>query len=166
MKKFLYLFILIPFVFIACTKSDAPNTELVKAPDFQVESIDGEVFSLTKSVEEEKPTVIYFTASWCPVCARNWPVFTEIYPEYKDKINFVAVGIDPTDDEQTMRALSDEKGFTFPVTVGKPNVMLDFGVESQATTVGINKEGYVAFQKNKVALSADEFRVLFDSLLE
>jgi len=139
--------------------------EMKKAPDFEVMTIDGQTVSLQKAMKANKPMVVYFTASWCPVCAKNWPELSKVYPEYKDKLTFVAIGIDPTDTEEVMRKLSMEKGFTFPVTAGHPQIMLDFGVETQATTVGINRKGYIAFQKNKTTLSADEFRSLFDELI-
>ncbi|MEX0681652.1 MAG: TlpA disulfide reductase family protein [Balneolales bacterium] len=138
---------------------------LEKAPDFEVTTIDGEKISLQATIDEEQPLVIYFTASWCPVCARNWPVLSELYPDYKDRLNLVAIGIDPDDDEAVMRKLSREQNFTFPVTAGIPGIMEEFGVTSQATTVGINRDGYITFKTNKSALSAEEFRALFDGLL-
>jgi hypothetical protein len=64
-----------------------------------------------------------------------------------------------------MRKLSEEKGFTFPITKGHPDIMVDFGVKSQATTVGVNRDGYIVFQK-KAVLSAEEFRSLFDELVQ
>jgi len=149
-------------------QSEAQNTsqtELRKAPDFEVTTISGDTVSLQQSMEDGEPLVIYFTASWCPICAKNWPVLSEVYPEYEDRLNFVAIGIDPTDTEDVMRDLAEEKGFTFPTTWGHPQIMVDFGVESQATTVGINRDGMIAFQKNKTALSADEYRQLFDELV-
>ncbi len=153
----------------ACTSGQSENssseTGLEEAPDFEVTTVSGETISLKESMENGKPVVVYFTASWCPICAKNWPALSEVYPEYEDRLNLVAVGIDPTDDEEVMRNLSEEEGFTFPVTKGMPQVMLDFGVDSQATTVGINRDGQIEFRKNKVALSADEYRTLFDELL-
>lgn len=147
-------------------RTSAQNqSELERAPDFEVTTIDGETIGLQQSMDENKPMVVYFTASWCPICAKNWPVLSELYPEYKDRLNLVAIGIDPTDDEEVMRKLSDEKGFTFPITKGLPEIMLDFGVENQATTVGINRDGTIAFQENYTALSADEYRALFDQLV-
>lgn len=137
-----------------------------KAPEFEVTTIDGKKVSLKQSVKDSKPTVIYFTASWCPMCAKNWPALSEVYPEYKDRLNFVAIGIDPTDDDEVMSKLAREKGFTFPITAGTPKVMIDFGVQSQASTVGIDRKGYVAFQKDKTVLSANEYRALFDQLLK
>ena len=159
----------------ACSadQPDNPGTEasaqsqtgLTKAPDFEVTTIDGEVMSLEKSMENNKPLVVYFTASWCPTCARNWPALSEVYPEYEDKLDLVAIGIDPTDDEEVMRNLAEKEGFTFPSTKGYPNVMVDFGARSQATTVGVNRDGYIVFMKSNQALSSDEYRKLFDELV-
>lgn len=152
----------------ACSSEEQSNnneSEPQKAPNFEVTTIDGETMSLQQSMDEDKPLVVYFTASWCPICAKNWPVLTELYPEYKDELNLVAIGIDPTDDEEVMRELAEEEGFTFLVTKGHPEIMRDFGVESQATTVGVNRNGEIAFQKNKTALSEEEYRELFDGLL-
>lgn len=95
------------FLFIsACSSgdSDAANeqtaaqseTEQKKAPNFEVTTIEGETISLQQSMEENKPMVVYFTASWCPICAKNWPVLSKLYPEYKDRLNLVAISIDPT----------------------------------------------------------------------
>ncbi len=167
------------FLFAACSSRDNAQTENTpdsntqevamsdkkKAPDFEVQTIEGKTISLEQSLGEGKPMVVYFTASWCPICARNWPVLSELYPEYKDKLNLVAIGIDPTDDVETMKKLAEKEGFTYPTTAGHPEIMMDFGVESQATTVGINRDGTIEFQKNKTALSEEEYRELFDSLV-
>ncbi|MDZ7807271.1 MAG: redoxin domain-containing protein [Gracilimonas sp.] len=168
----LFISILLVSFTAACGAQKTENSESVetpealeKAPNFEVTTISGETISLENSLENNKPVVIYFTASWCPICAQNWPVLTEVYPEYKDKLTLVAIGIDPTDDNETMRKLSEEKGFTFPVTRGLPDIMLEYGVDSQATTVGINRDGEIAFRKNKVALSEEEYRELFDGLV-
>jgi len=135
------------------------------APDFEVTTIDGQTISLQQSLEDGKPVVVYFTASWCPTCARNWPAMSQVYPEYEDRLTMVAISIDPTDTEDVIRKLSEERGFTFPSTAGKPQVMIDFGVSGQATTVGVDRDGNIAFKKAGQALSADEFRELFAQLL-
>jgi peroxiredoxin len=135
-----------------------------KAPNFTIETVDNQIVSLKKSMKEEKPSVIYFTASWCPMCAKNWPTLSDAYEKYKDKVNIVAISIDPTDDATVMRDLSKERDIKFPVAAGDSQLMVDFGVDAQATTVGIDKNGNIAFKKRAV-LSSDEFQKLFDSLL-
>lgn len=163
---------------VACT-SESNNTDRAEtdvttseevstsdqAPNFEVTTIDGQTISLEQSLSDGKPVVVYFTASWCPTCAKNWPVLSEVYPEYEDRLTLVAISIDPTDTEDVMRKLSEEKNFTFPSTEGKPDIMMDFGVTEQATTVGVDLDGNLAFKKTGQALSAEEFRELFSGLL-
>ncbi len=162
--------IVVLFVLASCAQSGETDsthaaTEANKAPAFEVTTIDGETISLEQSLAYGKPVVVYFTASWCPTCARNWPAMSEVYPEYEDKLTLVAISIDPTDTEDVIRKLSEERGFTFPSTAGKPQIMMDFGVSGQATTVGIDRDGNIAFKKPGQALSADEYRELFTGLL-
>lgn len=142
------------------------NNGLRKAPEFEVATINGQTKSLQQSLADNKPVIIYFTASWCPMCAKNWPAIAEVYPEFEDRVNFVAISIDPTDDNDVMTKLAKEKDLNFPLVKGSPQVMLDFGVDSQATTVGVNKEGYIEFQKNKTVITANEYRELFEQLLK
>ncbi|WP_445664552.1 hypothetical protein [Fodinibius sp. AD559] len=44
---------------------------------------------------------------------KNWPALSKLYPEYKDRLNLMAIGIDPTDDEEVMRKLSKRKALLF-----------------------------------------------------
>lgn len=141
------------------------NSDLEKAPAFEVTTLEGNTVSLEKSLEENKPMVVYFTASWCPTCAKNWPVFSEIYPEYKDELNFISISIDPTDTKEVISNLVEEEGITYPSTWGHPNIMIDFGVKAQATTVGINRDGYIEFIKSNTALSKEEYQALFNQLV-
>jgi peroxiredoxin len=171
-KLFLLTTLLLSLFAISCSSEQSEQTnsqaevEVEPAPDFEVTTIDGETISLQSSLEEGKPVVIYFTASWCPICAQNWPVLSEVYPEFEDRLTLVAISIDPTDDVETMRALAEEKNFQFPSTHGIPEIMLDYDVDSQATTVGVNRDGNIEFRRNKVALSADEYRELFTRLVD
>lgn len=144
---------------------NSSNSGLEKAPNFEVTTLEGNTVSLEQTVEQNKPMVVYFTASWCPTCAKNWPVFSELYPEYKDELNFISISIDPTDTKEVISNLVEEEGITYPSTWGHPNIMVDFGVKAQATTVGINRDGYIEFVKSNTALSKEEYQTLFDQLV-
>jgi len=167
--------IITALIFSACSSggdqssradSGQQQAEFDKAPDFEVTTIDGETISLEQSLADGKPVVVYFTASWCPTCARNWPAMSEVYPEFEDRLTMVAISIDPTDTEDVIRKLSEERGFTFPSTEGKPQIMIDFGVSGQATTVGVDRDGNIVFKKPGEALTADQYRELFASLVD
>lgn len=170
MFNYKILFLTLPFLILSAFMPSANLETAVKspadkAPDFRVITVDGQEVSLKKSLKEKKPTVIYFTASWCAMCAKNWPALSEVYPEYKDKINFVAISIDPTDDADVMKKLVKERNVTFPVAAGDPKVMVDLGVKAQATTLGIDRKGNIEFKK-KAVMNSKEFRLLFDELLK
>lgn len=165
------LLILTAFLLASCAQEGgADHTQTVsgkdRAPDFEVTTIDGQTISLSQSLEDGKPVVVYFTASWCPTCARNWPAMSEVYPEFEDRLTMVAISIDPTDTEEVIRKLSEERNFRFPSTAGHPEIMIDFGVTGQATTVGVDRDGNIAFKKPGQALSVDEYRELFRSLVD
>jgi len=160
----LFLTLFLGFYSLSPAQSSS-NADLEKAPNFEVTTLEGNTVSLEQSVEENKPIVVYFTASWCPTCAKNWPVFSELYPEYRDDLNFISISIDPTDTKEVISNLVEEEGITYPSTWGHPNIMVDFGVQAQATTVGINRDGYIEFVKSNTALSKEEYQALFDQLV-
>jgi len=138
MKKIiLSLMIMISAVFAAPTM----------APDFSLTTTKGEKVSLDAYLKSEKPTLVYFTASWCPVCAKNWPSINTVYKEYKNKVNFVAISIDPTDTDEVLNNLAKKHGLEFPMVSGQPKLMVDFGVRGQATTIIVNKKGEITFME-------------------
>ena len=119
---------------------------LSSAPNFTVTTTTGSVVSLETYMENGKPTIIYFMASWCPTCAKNWPVLEELYN--RGDVNILAVSIDPTDTAEVLNKLASENDLSFPMVPGNPQLMLDFGVKGQATTVGINSEGKIVTIKS------------------
>ena len=141
---------------------EAPNVNT--APDFSVETIDGKTVSLQKSIEEGKPTVVYFMASWCPTCAKNWAALNEVYPTYADEVNFVAVSIDPTDTKEVLVDLAQEKGFVFDSSPGNVQLAIDYDVKKQTAKFAIDKEGNIV-SRHDGALNAEEWTALFESVL-
>lgn len=146
-------------------KDTSTETQLLaKAPDFTVTTISGETVSRESFLASGKPTLVYFMASWCPTCAKNWPSLNQIYTEYGDRVNLVAISIDPTDTQEVLNDLAAKKGLIFPIVPGNPQLMLDFGVKGQATTVGIDSEGNIQFIKSG-EFSLDEYRSMVEELL-
>jgi len=138
---------------------------LWKAPAFEVTTTDGEVISLDSLLASWKPSMIYFTASRCPKCARNRPSINEVYPEFKDSVNIFSVSIDASDTVEVMKNLAQKKNLTYPMTPGYPQVMVDFWVTNQATTVVLDKNGDIILMKNYQVLSVGEYRNILNALL-
>lgn len=68
------------------------------------------------------------------------------------------------DTKEVISNLVEEEGITYPSTMGHPNIVVDFGVKAQATTVDINRDGYIEFVKRNNTLSK-EYQAFFDQLV-
>lgn len=134
------------------------------APDFNVTTITGEKVSLQGLLETKKPTLVYFTASWCPTCAKNWPSLNSVYKTYNDRVNFVSISIDPTDTNEVLTKLAKKHGLVYPSVAGNPKLMVEFGVTKQATTIMLNSKGKITFM-DRGHLTLDEYTKLLDDSL-
>lgn len=134
------------------------------APQFEATTITGEKVSLDGFIKTKKPSLVYFTASWCPTCAKNWPSINSVYKTYKDKVNFVSISIDPTDTDEVLTKLAKKHGLVYPSVAGNPKIMVDFGVTGQATTIMLNRKGEVTF-KDRGHLTLEQYTELIENSL-
>jgi peroxiredoxin len=155
MKKIILTLLLMASAIFA-----APNM----APEFSATTTTGEKVSLAQYLETKKPLLVYFTASWCPTCAKNWPSINEVYKTYKDKVNFLSISIDPTDTNEVLTQLSQKYNLVYPIVAGNPKIMVDFGVKGQATTVLVNSKGEITFMY-RGHITLKEYQDLLDNLL-
>jgi peroxiredoxin len=139
--------------------------ELWTMPSFEVETLDGQIVTDQTLLDSWKPTLVYFTASWCPTCAKNRPSLNAVYPDFKDQVNIISISIDATDTKEVIQKLADDKWLTYPMTAGYPQIMVDFGVTSQATTVAIDKDWNIIYMANKKHLTEEEYRSLLSALI-
>jgi thiol-disulfide isomerase/thioredoxin len=80
-----------------------------------LELFDGSKFE-PKSIEG-KPTLIYFWASWCPICYSEMPNIEKHYRAFKDK-GFNVLGINFRDKRENAIAMLERvKPITFPVGI-------------------------------------------------
>jgi len=83
------------------------------APDFTVEIIDGDSFTLSEW--QGQPVVINLWASWCAPCRTEIPdisAFADANP------NAVVVGVAVEDSEQSARDFAAEIGASYPLALG------------------------------------------------
>ena len=115
------------------------------APDFAVESLDGEVLRL--SDYRGKIVVLNFWASWCEPCRREMPEFEAAYQERLADDDFVVLGIDALalDSRADAEAFIDAIGATFPAAYDTPEgaVAARYGVRGLPATFFIDREGVV-----------------------
>lgn len=59
-----------------------------------VERDDDEDVVKTSLVSNGMPTIVDFTATWCPPCRKMKPIFHKLASEFRGEINFVSIDID------------------------------------------------------------------------
>ena len=121
--KYIILFLIF---FMSCgTVSSAKTTE--KAPEKTVESfssgsgfsmdletVDGNTFSFD-FIRGKKHLVVAFWATWCEPCKAELSQLAEMYPDFSENIEFVAVSTDGEDLTDKVTEYAAESAFPFPI---------------------------------------------------
>ena len=124
------------------------STEAGAAPDFEVETFDGETLRLSDL--SGKVVVLNFWASWCPPCRWEMPFFETMWQEYRDQ-GVVFVGIDTL---ENVRAFAEEAEVTYPVALDTTTeIARTYEVLSLPTTYFIGKDGNI---ERKLTSAANE----------
>lgn len=137
---------------------------LETAPMITVTDITGKELSLAANVATERPTVVYFMASWCPICAMNWEGLNQIVPKYEGTVDFIAISIDPTDTAEVLEELAAARNFAFRTSPGNIDAMLKFKVTAQTAKFAIDKNGKIV-ERHDGALTAAEWDAFFAQLI-
>ena len=170
-KKFLLALPLLLVVFIyGCTGGNISGQAVAGsgnkadlAPDFTIKTIDGKTVSLS-SLAQEKPTVLYFFATWCPNCAQNLAAVRNVYPKYADKVNFLAVDLDPGESEAQIasyRQRMNLPGIEF--AAAKRDVLASYNVVYTTTKYFIGKDR-VILNKGVGGIDAATWEQIFQSM--
>jgi thiol-disulfide isomerase/thioredoxin len=80
------------------------------------------------SLDNGKPTYVKLWASWCVPCMEQMPHFQEMYEQYGDSVNFIAVNININETTENIKQVIEKFELSMPVwldTNGKMGVELD-----------------------------------------
>ena len=117
-----------------------------KAPDFSLETLDGQQVNL--SDYKGKKVLLNFWATWCPPCKKEMPDMEKYSKQAGDDVAILAVNIDPENDVQ---AFIDDNGITFTIPLdsqsAKRPVNERYKVMAIPTTYFIDSDGII---QNKV----------------
>jgi thiol-disulfide isomerase/thioredoxin len=135
------------------------------APDFTVNTIDGKTVSLSR-LTSEKPTVLYFFATWCPNCAKDFATLKKVYPQYADKVNFLAVDMDLKESEYQIAGYKQKlsiPGIEF--AAGKKDILADYNVIYTTTKYFVGKDGTI-LNKGVGGIDENTWHKVFQSMAQ
>ncbi|HAW78630.1 MAG TPA: hypothetical protein DF712_10570 [Balneola sp.] len=118
------------------------------APDFTLTSLSNE--QITLSDLKGKVVYIFFFGSNCPHCRDNGPITeTDIYQNFKDEDNFVALGLDTWNTSAgEVNTFKNITGITYPLLLNARQTLVDYYGNSSAydRSVVIDINGNVAYK--------------------
>ncbi|MEO9886183.1 MAG: redoxin family protein [Balneola sp.] len=145
MKHFLVLFL---SIITFNSESFAQVNEGEKAPDFTLTSLQNEQIKLSEL--EGKVVYIFFFGANCPHCRDNGPITEDdIYQNFKDNENFVALGLDTWNTSAAeVTNFKNITGITYSLLLNARQSLVDYYGNSSAydRSVVIDKTGKIAYK--------------------
>jgi thiol-disulfide isomerase/thioredoxin len=128
------------FLLPYCSKDGKPPAPVL-APDFTLNTLDGQEMTLSKL--KGKVVLLDFWATWCPPCREAIPHLINLQKTYQEKgIEVIGMNMDKGDVE-TIRRFVKSMDIPYPITVTPEEVSRSYGVTALPTTILIDKEGKI-----------------------
>lgn len=135
------------------------------APDFTVATLDHGPFTLSQQLG--KPTVMFFTASYCEPCIPQMHTLARVQEEVgADKLGVLVLDVDPTEGIEGLRRLKLRTGGSHPFALDAGNrVTLLFGVRALDTKMFVGKDGVLVERVDGIPQSEGQLREMVAKLV-
>jgi thiol-disulfide isomerase/thioredoxin len=113
------------------------------APDFQLQALDGQEYSL--SGLRGRPILLNIWASWCPPCRSEMPAMQQLHQDYFEQ-GFIILAVNATnqDDLTAAKDFISSRGLSFPILLDtEGNVSSLYQVRSLPTSFFIDTSGRI-----------------------
>ncbi len=131
--------------------------------DFTVTATDGKEIKLSELLKTKDLVVLNFWYTTCSWCLTEFPIMDEVYKEYGDRMEFVA--LDPLDDKTAVERFQQEQGLSFPMASCPASWANTFGVTGYPTSVFIDRYGVITLVESGAITSKRPFLCAFDHFL-
>ena len=117
-----------------------------KAPDFELESINGNSVQLSNALKEG-PVFINFWATWCKPCHQEMDELKKLYKKYHSEgIQFFSISIDAERSISKVKPFVKTKKYPFIILLDtNSDVARDYFVQAVPYSVLINKKREIIY---------------------
>ncbi|MEK6942857.1 MAG: TlpA disulfide reductase family protein [Nanoarchaeota archaeon] len=124
------------------------GTRVGQAPsDFVAITTEGNPVRLYDFIEQKKPVIVYFMATWCPWCAKDYAALSKVYKKYEDNITFISISLDLSEDFLELREYK-KKYPELQKTIfaqGQERILIDYRITKTTTKYAIGSNGTIAY---------------------
>ncbi|MCH4294898.1 redoxin family protein [Shewanella sp. 3B26] len=114
------------------------------APELTVTTLAGDSLNLGE-IYGKKPVYIKFWATWCVPCRQQMPGFEDIYQQYGDELQVIAVNTGISDDNNSVTAFVKKAGLTMPMTIDDGSLARAFNLRVTPQHFLIDTSGHIAY---------------------
>ena len=143
------------------------GTRVGQAPsDFVVITTEGKPVRLYDIIERKKPVIVYFMATWCPWCAKDYAALSKVYKKYEDNITFISISLDLSEDFLKLKEYK-KKYPELQKTIfaqGQEKILIDYGITKTTTKYAIGSNGTIIY-RTIGAFDEEQWKVLLDKLV-
>ncbi len=90
----------------------------------------------------------------------------DVQPEYADRVDFLAVNVDPSESAEKILSYKEAEGFSWPMTTADADMVKSYNVTRQAAHVTLDSNGIVLSSVTYGSENAEDWRELFENLLD
>lgn len=150
MRAIRIVVLLVATVGLGCTaegpeeggEAEAPATEVILAPDFTLQDLEGNEISLSSL--RGKTVLIDFWATWCPPCEYQIPILNEVHAAHQEQgVEVLGVSVD-VDGIDVVKPYSEEHKIQYTVLLGDEALAREFGAPGFPVLVVVAPDGTVA----------------------
>lgn len=133
--------------------------------DFTVYDVDGNCYDLNKLRNSKKLVILNFWYCSCGPCKAEFPHMDEVYKEYGDRIEILALDHFDGDSLAEIRQVRQEIGVSFPMIRESLGFGEAFDIQGYPTTVIIDSSGKILHIRSGSFADKDEFVDLLEKYL-
>ena len=133
--------------------------------NFNIKDLEGQVIDFNRF--KGKTIFLNMWATWCGPCRVEMPAIDELYKKVKDndKIVFVMLSIDKSENFTKVVDFTREKGFAFPVYVPSGHLPKQLQVPMIPTTLVVNSDGKIVSKETGTTnYDTPKFKEFLESL--
>lgn len=130
--------------------------------DFTVNTVDGKEIKLSDLLKEKKMVMLNFWYTTCSWCITEFPIMAEVYEQYKDEIEIVAVNSYAPDTIQGIQNFQNTHQLPFPMAQVPAAWAQTFGVQGYPTSVFIDQYGVICLIESGAITSNSPFISAFE----